>query len=96
MPLEKDIEAADRRAAKAAGWLVVKIMRASPNGFPDRFYAKAGRIVLIEWKKPGDRGKPGGRLSEQQKQRHAELRAAGVEVHVCDNLEDARRARGDA
>jgi hypothetical protein len=87
---EADLEASDRKAARAAGWLVVKIMRASPNGFPDRFYARGGRIVLIEWKRPG------GRLSEQQKHRHAELRAAGVEVYTVDNLEDARVARGDA
>ncbi len=89
MPLEKDLERKDRDVAKRNGWFVIKIMRASLNGFPDRFYAKGGRVVLIEWKKPG------GVLSEQQKQRHKELRAAGVEVHVVDNLEEAMRVRGD-
>lgn len=89
MASESSIEQKDRDAARKAGWVVAKIMRASPNGFPDRFYAKDGRVLLIEWKKPG------GRLSEQQKHRHAELRAAGVEVHVVDNAEDARRIRGD-
>lgn len=98
--LEKTLEAADRKAAKAIGWFVEKIMKAGRNGFPDRFYARAhpedicpcckrGRVLLIEWKRPG------GVLSEQQKLRIAELRAAGVEVHVVDNLESARDARGD-
>ena len=86
---EADIEQADRDAAKAAGWFVEKIMKTGRNGFPDRFYAKGGRVLLIEWKKPGK--KP----TEQQLLRHKQLRAAGVEVHVCDNLADARRIRGD-
>lgn len=90
MASESAIEQKDRDAARKAGWVVVKVMRASPNGFPDRFYAKGGRVILVEWKKPG------GVLSEQQKHRHTELRAAGVEVHVVDNLDDARRIRGDA
>lgn len=100
MALEKHIERADTKLAKAVGWLVEKIMRTGRNGFPDRFYARAkpedvcpccnrGRVILIEWKRPGQ--KP----SEQQLIRHAELRLAGVEVHVCDNLEDAKRIRGD-
>ena len=89
MRLEKDLEAADRKAATKAGWFVEKIMKTGRNGFPDRFYAKDGRVLLVEWKKPG------GRLSDQQLLRIDQLRAAGVEVHVCDNLEDARVARGD-
>ena len=89
MALEKHIERADRDAARKAGWFVEKIRLTGRNGFPDRFYAKGGRVILIEWKKPGQ--KP----TEQQLIRHAELRLAGVEVHVCDNLEDAKRIRGD-
>ncbi len=89
MASEADIEQADRKAARAAGWFVEKVMKTGRNGFPDRFYAKAGRVILIEWKKPG------GVVSAQQRLRHDELRAAGVEVHVCDNLADARRIRGD-
>lgn len=99
--LEGTIEKADRAIAKAAGWFVEKVMKCGRNGFPDRFYARAkpqdvcpccrrGRVLLIEWKRPG------GVVSEQQKLRHAELRKAGVEVHVVDNVEDAKRIRGDA
>lgn len=99
---EADIERKDSRAARAVGWFVEKIMRCGRNGFPDRFYARArpedvcphcgrGRVILMEWKDPDD-----GEVSAQQRHRHTELRAAGVEVHVVDNLEDARRIRGDA
>ena len=70
-------------------------MRTARNGFPDRFYARAepqdvcrccgrGRVVLIEWKRAG-----GGVLSANQEQRIKQLREAGVEVHVVDNLKDA-------
>lgn len=96
---EAELEAKDRQHARRAGWFVEKIMRAARKGFPDRFYArggaevcrhcKRGRVILIEWKKDGKEP------NAIQQHRHAELRAAGVEVYVCDNLEDARRIRGD-
>jgi hypothetical protein len=102
-PLEADVEGKDRKLARAAGWFVEKIMKAGRDGFPDRFYARAreqdicphcmrGRIILIEWKRPGraDNG-----TSDIQDIRIAELRAAGVEVHVVDSLEEAIRIRGD-
>lgn len=87
--LESDIEQADRDSAKANGWFVEKIQKTGRNGFPDRFYAKGGRVILIEWKKPG------GRATPQQKRRHGELREAGVEVYVVDSIEHAKRIRGD-
>lgn len=69
--------------------MVVKIMRASPNGFPDRMYAKAGRVVFMEWKR--DKQSP---VSAQQKLRHADLRNAEVEVHVVWSIEQANRILG--
>lgn len=87
MALEKDIERRDRDAAKADGWLVYKVQAVGVRGFPDRFYAKDGRIILMEWKRPG------GTVDPNQVLRHAELRAAGVEVHVVDSLEQARAIR---
>lgn len=83
MKSESDIEQEHRKIAKAAGWLVVKIMRASPNGFPDRLYAKNGRVVLMEWKRPG------GPVSPQQRLRHRELHKAKVEVYVVESLIEA-------
>jgi hypothetical protein len=81
---EIEIERPASQYAELRGWFEVKIMQASKRGFPDRFYARAGRVVLVEYKAPGEQA------STQQAKRHRELRAAGVEVHVIDNLEVAR------
>ena len=81
--LESEIEAKHRDVARANGWFVEKIMRTGRNGFPDRFYARAGRVVLIEFKRPR------GRISQQQLRRHDELRAAGVEVRIVYSLTEA-------
>jgi hypothetical protein len=93
---EADIERKHRTIALLAGWFVEKLQSVGRNGFPDRFYAHGGsahrcshcgrgRIVLIEWKRPGEHPNP------QQLLRHKQLRAAGVEVHVIDNIADANR-----
>lgn len=85
MTLERDIERPACQYAKVRGWFVTKIMRAAPNGFPDRFFARNGEVLLIEFKRPG------GQPTEQQLLRHSELRAAGVRVEVIDDLDDAKR-----
>lgn len=99
MTREAPMERAHRKIAKAAGWFVDKIMRTSMNSFPDRFYANGssrwrcrtcnrGRVVLIEWKATGKDANP------QQLLRHKQLRAAGVEVYVVDNIAEANRILG--
>lgn len=85
---ESDIEQRHSKDAEAEGWFVDKIMRTSRNSFPDRFYAKAGRVVLIEWKSED------GVLSPQQRLRHKQLRDAGVEVYVTNDVRQANRILG--
>jgi len=82
--LESDIERPAHLYAESRGWIAVKIMRASVKGFPDHFFARAGRVILIEFKRPGEPPGP------QQLRRHRELRGQGVEVFVVDDLEKAR------
>lgn len=65
--------------AEAAGWLVRKLRWTGRRNGPDRFFAKDGRIVLIEFKRPGKGPRPG------QEREIAALLNAGVEVHVVDN-----------
>lgn len=78
-------------AAKAAGWTVRKLKWLCRRGGPDRFFAKEGRIVLIEFKRPG----VGAKASKGNQATEVELlRAAGVEVHVCDNHLKALRVLG--
>lgn len=88
MKSESEIEQQHRQDAEACGWFVDKIERTSRNGFPDRFYAKGGRIVLIEWKRPG------APLRKQQVIRQRQLRMAGVEVYTIDNVVEANRILG--
>jgi hypothetical protein len=99
VPLEKEIERDHRTFAQHLGWFVTKILATSTDGFPDRFYARnreadrcphcgRGRVVLMEWKRPG------GSLEPLQEQRITELRVAGVEVYVVDSLKDANKILG--
>lgn len=81
---ETEIEGPARDYAKSRGWYADKIMRTGRRGFPDHFFARQGRIVLIEFKRPGEAPEP------HQLKRHKELRCYGVEVFVVDNLEKAR------
>lgn len=81
--LEVEIEREHLKVAKANGWVVEKIEKTGRSGFPDRLYIKQGRVIFVEWKRPG------GRLSKQQVLRHKELRDAGAEVHTVYSLAEA-------
>lgn len=96
---ESSIEQKHRVLATAWGWFVIKIMAASKNGFPDGFYAShhpkhvcpfcnRGRVVLLEFKRLG------GVLSAQQRLRHRELTAAGVEVYTVRSVAEANAILG--
>lgn len=85
---ESEIERAHRDRAVKAGWLVEKIVLTARGGFPDRFYARNGRVVLLEWKRDN---KPARR---QQLLRHDELRRAGVEVYVVFDSRSADEILG--
>lgn len=91
--MESNVEMPVVRRAERGGWFARKLGWIGRTGAPDRFFAKrtkrcpccgrSGRVVLIEFK---DRGKS---PDLNQLAEHQELRAAGVEVHVCDRVEDA-------
>lgn len=86
--IEAPIESYVMDKAEKAGWLVRKLKWIGIDGAPDKFFAKEGRIVLIEFKRPG--GKPKKRQAEE----HTALRDAGVEVYVADNPLTAFRILG--
>lgn len=58
------------------GWLPVKIIQCSLNGFPDRLYLKNGFIFFVEFKSKI------GKLSELQKYRINQLRKLNFHVLV--------------
>lgn len=74
--------------AEAAGWLVRKLQWVGRRNAPDRFFAKGGRVVLIEFKRPDAGPRPG------QEREIKALQAAGVEVYVADNPLAALRHLG--
>lgn len=80
-----DIEQPFVDFAKSRGWICEKVVSLSRRGWPDRFLARKGRIVLCEFKAPGK--KP----TVQQVKRHIELREHGCEVVWFDDLEEAKR-----
>jgi hypothetical protein len=79
-----DIEGPATEYAKTRGWFIEKVVSQSRRGFPDRFCARNGRIMLVEFKAPNKEPK------SQQILRHADLQKQGVEVHVIDSLENAK------
>ena len=90
MRVEKAIRDQVCADAKKAGWVVRILGWKGKRGAPDMFFAKAGRVVLIEFKSPGEKPRP------DQMEEHDILRAAGVETHVCDSILFALKALGVA
>lgn len=78
--IEAEVENAVVALAKQHGWLIRKLRWIGRDGAPDRFFAKRGRIVLPEFKRP--RGDP--RVLQQRELER--LRAAGVECPVIDTI----------
>ena len=85
MTRESEIERPAWRYAVLRRWVRVKIKLSDPTGFPDHFFARNGEIRLVEFKRPGETP------NEQQLKRHRELREAGVQVYVFDDLEEFKK-----
>jgi hypothetical protein len=86
--LEKDIERRSCEWARANGWLVYKFTSPSRRSVPDRMFIRGGRVVFIEFKRPG------GELTSGQVREIERLRAAGAEVHVAYSVEDVKEILG--
>lgn len=86
--LESDNTSEAHKYAQRRGWFTFKVESPTFNGLPDRCYIRAGRVVWIEWKRPG-RGEDG--LSAIQVVRIREMREHGAEVYVLDDLEEFKR-----
>ncbi len=80
----KDVEQPFLDYAISRGWLCEKVISLSRKGWPDRFLARRGRIVLCEFKRPKEEP------TTQQKKRHIELRRYGIEVVWFDDLDAAK------
>lgn len=78
---ESVIEGAVCDYATVRGWLVRKLSWIGRRGAPDRIFMKGGRIIFIEFKATGETPDP------IQVREIARMRAAGMEVHVIDDIE---------
>lgn len=81
---EHVIETKAKKFARANGWRFVRKVRwIGRRAAPDDLFVKKGRHVWVEFKRPGEKPRPG------QDREIARMRKAGMEVHVIDNLDDA-------
>jgi hypothetical protein len=85
---ENVIELSVVKQAENDGWYVRKVKWIGRVGAPDRFFAKDGRMLFIEFKDTGE--KP--RLTQQKE--HKRLREAGVVFYVCDSIAKAKQILG--
>jgi len=74
--------------AQANGWLVRKLSWVGRRNACDRFFAKDGRIVLMELKAPGESARPG------QERERTRLQGAGVEAYCVNSPVEALRILG--
>lgn len=80
--LEKEIEKRVCDYAKAKGMLAYKFTSPSMRAVPDRMFIYKGHVFFIEFKRGGCQA------TAPQKREHSRLQAAGVSVHVVDDVID--------
>jgi Holliday junction resolvase len=78
---EQQIQTKIIKRLKKDGFIVIKLIKASPNGYPDLIAVKENETIFIEVKKPK------GVLSELQKVRIKELRSKNINVKVWHDFE---------
>ena len=79
--LEKTLEKKCCEYARKAGVLVYKFTSPSCAGVPDRFFARDGKVMFIEFKQKGK--KP----TTLQLHRIEEMKRHGLKVFVVDDFE---------
>ena len=81
MPVhESNIELECCNRAERHGWTQRKLKYQGRNGAPDRVFYGHGRVVFIEFKRPG-----GDRRALQVKEIRL-MKEAGIEAHFCDSV----------
>jgi hypothetical protein len=88
MPLKESIiQTKVRQYFERDGWLVVKIIQASKNGWPDLQCHKNGKTVFIETKTEN------GIVSPLQFYRHEQLMKQGFEVYIIRNINEIHNVK---
>ena len=79
---EQVIEDEVAKHADATGWFSRKMTYAGRRGCRDRDFYGHGKIVMVEFKRPG-----GGVLSPHQDRERARMREAGLTVHIVSDID---------
>ncbi len=80
MPVESQIQTAVSCFARDHGWLVRRLEYTGRAGAPDIIAFRAGRVLLVEFKSPTGKLRPG------QVAEHALLAKHGIHVHVINDV----------
>ena len=86
--IESPIEIFVVDRAESDGWFCRKVKWVGRVSAPDRLFAKDGRLVWMEFKRPG--ADPRASQAAEIKR----MRDAGMEVHVVDSIVDGCRILG--
>lgn len=84
-PIEDDVVA----FAENRGWLVRKMIYPGRRGCPDRFFMKAGKLVILEFKRQNKK-----RADPIQVREHERYADAGWKVHIVNDRDQAARLLG--
>lgn len=82
MAAEAKLQSKIIKRLESEGWLVVKTIQLSKNGFPDIFAFKNSKAVFIEVKAQN------GKRSELQKYRIEQLISQGFKAFFCESLDE--------
>ena len=82
--LEREIELPAVQFAVSRSIMCKKLMLSSERGWPDRTFLYRGKVMFIEFKAPGEKPDPLQMFTINN------LRSQGFEVHICDNLDQAK------
>lgn len=72
--------------AENHGWLVRKMQYVGRRGCPDRFFWKDGKLVIVEFKRPGR-----NKADPLQVREHKRYADAGWKVHLINDRDEAKR-----
>lgn len=82
MAAESKLQSKIIKLLESDGWLVVKTIQLSKNGYPDIFAFRNSITIFIEVKAPN------GKHSELQKYRIEQLTAQGFTAFFCESLDE--------
>jgi hypothetical protein len=78
--LESKLKEVIKKKLTAQGWWVVGLIQTTENGIPDKMCLRQGRVVFLEFKRPGR-----WKADPLQKFRIEQLQKRGFEAYVVND-----------